>query len=119
MSRSEPWHTLLSTDHSVDDCIKTLYSILNEELDLSITLVSFTTKPGDKPGMTKEVRNLFRQTHRLHRLARRTANVQDIELYKDARRLAEKPGVKLERYTMKKCIVKVRQWAVDLKRFGS
>jgi len=70
--------------------------------------VSFTTKPGDKPGMIKEVRKLFRQTHRLHRLALRTANVQVIELYKDAHRLAKKTGVKLERHTMKKCIVKVR-----------
>jgi len=102
-----PWHTSLCTDHSVHDCINTFYSILNEELDLAIPLVSFTTKPGDKPGMTKEVSNKFRQTHRLHRLARRTANAQDfIKMHIDLRK---KTGVKLERHTMNKCIVKVRQ----------
>ena len=42
---------------------------------------SVTVKPGDKPGMTKEVPDLFTITHRLHKIARRTVNDLDTELY--------------------------------------
>jgi len=40
--------------------------------------------------MTREVRLLFRNTHRLYRIAKRTKNEFDIKEYRDARRIAKK-----------------------------
>ncbi len=85
-----PWHTLLSADQSVDECVDVFYSILNEELSLILPLVSVVVRPGDKPGMTKEVRDLLKTAQRLHRQAKRTADSNDIETYKIALRLAKK-----------------------------
>jgi len=46
------------------------YKILNDKIVETIPQTSVTVRPNDRPGMTREVRLLFRNTHRLYRIAK-------------------------------------------------
>ena len=85
-----PWHSLLSSDVSVDRNLEIFYVTINEAIDKVFPLDEITVRPNDRPGMTNEVRMLFKTTHRLYRIAKRTKNTNDIDAYKDARRTAKK-----------------------------
>jgi len=55
------WLTLLAYDRDVDSNVKSFYSWLNNEMDKVIPVVTFTVRPSDRPGMTREVRLLFQK----------------------------------------------------------
>jgi len=69
----------MGSDLSVDECLNVFYKILNDKIVETIPQTSVTVRPNDRPGMTREVRLLFRNTHRLYRIAKRTKNEFDIE----------------------------------------
>ena len=46
-------------------------------------------RPKDKPGYTNQVRKLYKECHRLHKIKQRTRNPLDIQKYRDKRREAK------------------------------
>jgi len=59
-------------------------------MDKVIPVVTFTVRPSDCPGMTREVRILFKKTHKLYGIAKKNKIESDIELFSDAQREAKK-----------------------------
>ena len=66
-----PWHVLLNSDSSVDENLNTVYRILSDELNAAIPPFTITSRPRDQPGMTHEVRLLFKKVHSLYRIAKK------------------------------------------------
>jgi len=102
-----PWLTLLAYDRDLDSNVKSFYSLLNNKMDKVIPVVTFTVRPSDRPGMTREVRLLFQKTHKLYRIGKKTKIESDIELYRVARREAKKIGLKPRQSFMEEYMTKM------------
>ena len=85
-----PWQVLLSGDSECDDVVYTFTKIIQDEIKNCIPTKEVLIRPRDKPGMTSEVRRLFRRCNRLHKISQRTKNVYDIENHRAARKIAKR-----------------------------
>ena len=84
-----PWHLLLNSDLECDDVVHTFNTILQDEISNCIPTFEVLIRPRDKPGMTAEVRRLYRICHRCHKIAQRTKDPIDIDKHREARRRAK------------------------------
>ena len=122
-----PWHTVLSNTLTVDECVHTFNILLLDEIDSIIPQRSVKIKPRDKVGMTSEIRKLFNRTHALHRLAKKTKNIVDIENHRNARRLAKKAWYSAQKEYYKKLYAKSNSnsgraktfWKIIKSNFGN
>ena len=72
MLLSIEWNTFFSITDNIDVLSDNLTDMLHHFTELCVPSKIVTARPGDKPGMTSEVRELFRQAKRLHKRAKRT-----------------------------------------------
>ena len=87
-----PWSSILSNIEDIDELTETFTTILQDEIKTCIpskTILIRLIRPNDKPGMTGQVRSLFRKCHRLHKIAIRSKLTIDIANHKMARHVAK------------------------------
>jgi hypothetical protein len=84
-----PWSSVLSNIEDIDELTETFTTILQDEIKTCIPSKNVLIRPNDKPGMTGQVRSLFRKCHRLHKIAVKSRLVSDIENHKTARHEAK------------------------------
>ena len=95
---SLPWHALLSNCADVNDCVSELTGIVSDALDIVIPSTLLKVRPRDKPGMNDFVRKLFKNTHKLHRLATLSKDATDLENHRNARRIAKKAWYQAQKH---------------------
>ena len=88
--KNVPWHVLIDSKIDCDTLTNIYTKIVQDEISNCIPTKEVLIRPRDKPGMTTEVRRLFRCSHRLHKIAQRSRSNVDIEKHRDARRVAKK-----------------------------
>ena len=84
-----PWNALLANRESIDELVETFTTTLKDEINEAIPNKTVLIRPNDKPGMTGQVRRLFRLCHRLHKIAMKSKQPGDIEKHRAARRIAK------------------------------
>ena len=84
-----PWSSILSNIEDIDELTETFTTILQDEIKTCIPSKTILIRPNDKPGMTGQVRSLFRKCHRLHKIAIRSKLTIDIANHKTARHVAK------------------------------
>ena len=80
---------MLANHESIDELVETFTTTLKDEINDAIPNKTVLIWPNDKPGMTGQVRRLFRQCHRLHKIAMKSKQPEDIEKHRAARRIAK------------------------------
>lgn len=83
------WESLFSAYPDVDELTVNFTHLLLQYVDLCVPNKTVTIRPRDKPGMTGEIRRLFRVAKRLHRKSKRTNNPVHAEQFRNARREAK------------------------------
>lgn len=83
------WDDFFSISNDIEDLTTRLTSLILQCAEDSIPHKVVTIRSRDKPGMTGEVRRLFRVAKRLHRKAKRTKDPADLEHFRTARREAK------------------------------
>ena len=89
MLLSIEWNTFFSKTDNIDVLSDNLTDMLHYFTELCIPSKIVTVRPGDKPGMTSEVRKFFRQAKRLHKRAKRTGSPEHYAHFSDKRREAK------------------------------
>ena len=89
MLLSIEWNTFFSITDNIDVLSDNLTDMLHHFTELCIPSKIVTVRPGDKPGITSEVRKLFRQAKRLHKRAKRTGLPEQYAHFSDKRREAK------------------------------
>ena len=84
-----PWHLLLNNDMEINDMVHIFNTVLNDEITNCIPTFEVLVRPRDKPGMTAEVKRLYRVCHRFHKISQKTRDPVHIERHREARRNAK------------------------------
>ena len=84
-----PWSALLVNQDNLNDLVETFTATLKDEINDAIPNKTVLIRTNDKPGMTGRIRRLFRQCHRLHKIATKSKLPLDIEKHRAARRIAK------------------------------
>ena len=83
------WDEFFAASANISTLTENLTSLLLSMAETCIPTKTVTLRPRDKPGMTSEIRKMFKVARHLHKRAKRTANPVDIELFRNARREAK------------------------------
>lgn len=83
------WDEFFSASQNLDELTYRLTDLVLEYAEECIPNKIVTIRSRDKPGMTSEIRKLFRVAKRLHRRAKRTKNPDHVEHFRNARREAK------------------------------
>ena len=86
---SVDWDHFFSHFDDLDTLTNSLTELLLEFIERCVPVKQVTIRSRDKPGMTHEVRKLFKTAKKLHKRAKRTGNLTDLEHFRNARRLAK------------------------------
>ncbi len=84
-----PWGMVIGETNDVDDAVDMMTNLITQCCNNCIPNKTIKIYPRDKPGMTHQVKQLFKTTRRLHRRAQRSKLPADIEKHKTARRKAK------------------------------
>ena len=84
-----PWGTVIGESDGVDDAVEMLTDLIKQCCNNCIPNKTIKIYPRDKPGMTSQVKQLFKTARRLHKRAQRTNNQTDIQKHRDKRREAK------------------------------
>jgi hypothetical protein len=84
-----PWGIVIGESDDVDDAVDMLTNLIFQCCDNCIPHKTVKIHPSDKPGMTINVKQLFKTARRLHKRAQRTNLPSDVVKHKIARRQAK------------------------------
>lgn len=83
------WDALFSSSPYLNDLTTRITHFIIDTAETCIPTRLVTIRPRDKPGMTSEVRRLFKIAKRMHKRARHTCDPVHIEIFRNARRDAK------------------------------
>ena len=83
------WDSFFSTADDINILIENFTILLVDLAELCVPSKTVKVRSRDKPGMTSEVRRLFKLAKKLHKRAKKSGNPTQLEQFRNARREAK------------------------------